>query len=93
MIYTILNRDLLFFSGTPALTTRGLVEKDIDQVVDYIDKALTLAKEVSEISGPKLVDFKKALEENAGIKAKIDALRNEIQTYSEKFPMPGYQDY
>lgn len=75
------------------MTTRGLVEEDIDRVVDYIDKALKLAKEVSDISGPKLVDFKKALEENESIKSKVEALRNEIQGYSEKFPMPGYPDY
>lgn len=62
-------------------------------MVDYIDKALTLAKEVSDISGPKLVDFKKTIEENESIKSKIEALRNEIQAYSEKFPMPGYPDY
>lgn len=32
--------------GTPALTTRGLVEKDMAQVVYFIDKALQLSKEV-----------------------------------------------
>lgn len=62
-------------------------------MVNYIDKALTLAKEVSDLSGPKLVDFKKALEQNDSIKRKVEALRSEIQAYSEKFPMPGYPDY
>jgi len=28
--------------GTPALTTRGLVEKDIDKVVDFIDRGITI---------------------------------------------------
>lgn len=82
-----------YFVGTPALTTRGLVEEDIDQVVEYIDKALVIAKEASDVSGPKLADFKKVVEENDAIKSKIESLRNEIQGYSEKFPMPGHPDY
>lgn len=69
------------------------MEEDIDQVVEYIDKALTIAKEASDLSGPKLADFKQLLEENADIKNKVETLRNEIQAYSEKFPMPGYPDY
>lgn len=69
------------------------MEKDIDQVVEYIDKALAIAKEASDVSGPKLADFKKVVEENDGIKSKIEGLRNEIQAYSEKFPMPGHLDY
>ena len=28
--------------GTPAITTRGLVEKDIDFIVEYIDQAICL---------------------------------------------------
>lgn len=79
--------------GTPALTTRGLVEKDMDQVVDYIDKALKLAKEIDGISGPKLVDFKRVLGEDKRVKTKVEALRNEIEKFAEGFPMPGYSDY
>lgn len=51
--------------GTPALTTRGLLEKDIDQVVEYIDRALKLSNEIVAISGPKIVDFKNVCRTNA----------------------------
>lgn len=74
--------------GTPALTTRGLVEKDIDQVVEYIDAALKLAKKISETSGPKLVDFKAAVDQNK----EVLALREQIENYSENFPLPGFEE-
>lgn len=78
--------------GTPALTTRGLVEKDIDQVVDFIDKALKLSKEISDKSGPKLADYKKAFQ-NDEIKKKVECLRSEVQAFSSQFSLPGYPEY
>ncbi|XP_011643016.1 serine hydroxymethyltransferase, cytosolic isoform X1 [Pogonomyrmex barbatus] len=79
--------------GTPALTTRGLVEKDIDKVVDFIDRGLKLSKEVSDISGPKLVDFKKVLSTDENIKMKIADLRKEVETFSKQFSIPGHETY
>lgn len=57
--------------GTPALTTRGLLEQDIDKVVNFIDRALQLSKEIVAVSGPKLVDFKKVALENPEFHAKV----------------------
>jgi glycine hydroxymethyltransferase len=57
--------------GTPALTTKGMVETDVDSVVDYIDRALKLSKEIAAVSGPKLVDFKKAVHEDATFIPKV----------------------
>lgn len=79
--------------GTPALTTRGLTEKDMDRVVDYIDRAIKLGKEVTAVSGPKLVDFNRIVEENADVKSSIEALRNEIESFSRGFLLPGYETY
>lgn len=79
--------------GTPAITTRGLVENDIENVVDYIDRGLIIAKEVSAVSGPKLVDFKNLLEKDEVFKSKVAALRGEVEQFSQAFPLPGYQDY
>lgn len=80
-------------AGTPALTTRGLREKDIEKVVEYIDKALEIAKEAGAKSGPKLADFKKLLVDDCEIAEKIAKLREEVEKFSEEFPMPGYCDY
>ncbi|KAG7210644.1 hypothetical protein KM043_012158 [Ampulex compressa] len=79
--------------GTPALTTRGFLETDIDCVVNFIHRGLLLAKEASKISGPKLVDYKKVLNTDADIKQKIAALKEEVETFSRKFPLPGLKEY
>ncbi|XP_012271730.1 serine hydroxymethyltransferase, cytosolic isoform X2 [Orussus abietinus] len=78
--------------GTPALTTRGLKEEDIDRVVDFIHRGLTLSKEISKISGPKLVDFKETLKDPA-VAEKVSALRSEVEEFSRKFSMPGLEEY
>ncbi|XP_045497773.1 serine hydroxymethyltransferase isoform X1 [Colias croceus] len=79
--------------GTPALTTRGLKETDIDRVVDFIDQALKLGQEITKISGPKIVDFNKVIEENKEINAKVNSLKENIETYIRAFPLPGYENY
>lgn len=78
--------------GTPALTTRGLKEKEMDKVVDLIDEALKLAKEISDKSGPKLVDFKKIAHDDVFGK-KVKALREKIECFGSQFPMPGHECY
>ncbi|XP_023016358.1 serine hydroxymethyl transferase isoform X2 [Leptinotarsa decemlineata] len=77
--------------GTPALTTRGFKEENIDDVVNFIDCALQLGIEIAKTSGPKLVDFKKAVHEH--FSSEVTALRNEVEKYSEQFPLPGYPEY
>lgn len=79
--------------GTPALTTRGFKEEHMDRVVDYIDKALKLAQEITKISGPKLADFNKVIEENNDVKSKVQTLKEEIENYSRSFPLPGFETY
>ncbi|XP_015436578.1 PREDICTED: serine hydroxymethyltransferase, cytosolic [Dufourea novaeangliae] len=79
--------------GTPALTTRGLVEEDFDKVVDFIHQGLLLAKEITKISGPKFVEFKKVLSTDECIKKKVVALKEEVETFSCKFSMPGHDTY
>ncbi|GFG32869.1 hypothetical protein Cfor_06358 [Coptotermes formosanus] len=79
--------------GTPALTTRGLKEQDIDKVVDFIHRGLQLSKEVTKVSGPKLVDFKRVLKEDNTFVQKVHQLREEVEEFSRNFPLPGYPDY
>ncbi|XP_037964887.2 serine hydroxymethyltransferase isoform X1 [Plutella xylostella] len=79
--------------GTPALTTRGLVEADMDRVVEFIDRALVLAREASDRCGPRLADFNKELQENPDLRARLAALRDEVEAYSRQFPLPGYDTY
>lgn len=79
--------------GTPALTTRGFREEQIDRVAEYIHKALQLAKEIASKSGPKLVDYIRVLETDVEIHFKVSELKNEIATFANEFPIPGYAEY
>merc|ERR1712232_473636 len=50
--------------GTPAMTSRGLVESDFKKVGEFISEAVDIAKDVEKQSGKKLVDFKRVLRES-----------------------------
>lgn len=62
------------------------------KVVEFIHSGLQLAIEASKISGPKLVDFKKVLEENATIHDKVMQIKAQVERFALGFTMPGY-DY
>lgn len=72
--------------GTPALTSRGFKEEDFDKVAEFLDRALKLALKIQKESGPKLVDFEKKLPENEELKK----LKQEVEAFAKKFPMPGF---
>lgn len=81
--------------GTPALTTRGLVEEDMDQVAAFIDEGIQLAIEIrhqdSAATLPpsqEMKSFNKLLLEPAN-KTKIDELKDRIENYAKQFFMPG----
>jgi len=75
--------------GAPAMTSRGLKEKDFEQIGDFLHRGLQTALEVQAKSGKKLVDFIKALDEPE-FADKIKALRSEVEQWSGKFFMPGH---
>ena len=77
--------------GTPALTTRGLREDDIIQVALFIDRAIQIALDIN-LSDPNqtVKDFKvnMKLEQHT---QKLDQLKEDIEAFASKFPMPGYE--
>ena len=83
--------------GTPAITSRGMVESDMEKIANYIHEALQIAKQIQEkiqkdtnTQKVLLKDFcKLANDQNAPFKAKIQALRQQIESYSSTFPLPG----
>ena len=81
--------------GTPALTTRGFVEKDIVQVANYIDQAIQLAREINQpTSGQSQVtlkDFKENMKKNE-YTTKVEHLKQSIETFAKAYSMPGYND-
>jgi len=78
--------------GTPALTSRGFDEKDFEQVVILIDKAVAIAAEV-KAKTDKLKDFKENLVKDETTLAQMKALRDEVEEFASKFPMPGFDEH
>ena len=58
--------------------------------MQFIHNALLLAIEVSKVSGPKLVDFKKVLEDDVSFHSKALEIKTEVENFAIQFPMPGY---
>lgn len=71
--------------GAPALTTRGFLEDDFRKVADFLHAGLQIGLCIQEQTGPKLVNFKSALESNT----ELDDLRREVETFALSFKMPG----
>merc|ERR1711933_258405 len=51
--------------GTPAMTSRGLVESDFVKVGEFIAEAVDIAAEVQKESGPKIADFRRVLKDSS----------------------------
>lgn len=73
--------------GTPAMTSRGLVEKDFEQVAEFLHEVCQVAKEVQNSHGKLLKDWIKGIAGNA----KLASIKRRVEEFSSSFPMPGYE--
>jgi glycine hydroxymethyltransferase len=71
--------------GTPAVTTRGMKEDDMNKIADFIDRVIKLCITVQEKSGKAIKDFITAIELNEELKA----IKKEVEEFSIKFSLPG----
>lgn len=74
--------------GTPALTTRGMKEKEMKKIAQWIARVLAVVKdyrlpEKKEERKPYMDNFKKAVHRNA----KLKKIRSEIKQFASKFPI------
>jgi glycine hydroxymethyltransferase len=74
--------------GTPAMTSRGLVEADFARVGDFIGDAVDIAAEVQKQSGPKLVDFRKVLKESPP--GTLLELKKNVESFASRFDTIGF---
>ncbi|EPX71447.1 glycine hydroxymethyltransferase [Schizosaccharomyces octosporus yFS286] len=75
--------------GTPAMTTRGFKEQDFVRVVEYIDRAITLAADLQKSlpkEANKLKDFKAKLGEGNEINEVVQ-LQKDVAQWAESFPL------
>ena len=75
--------------GTPALTTRGFLEKDFVEVANFVDRAIKIAIDLKAKHGPKLKDFKAALDTHEF--PEITQLRTEVEDFAKQFPTIGFE--
>ncbi len=71
--------------GTPALTTRGMMEEDMKVIAGFLVQSVAISLAVQEKYGKKLVDFVKGLEESEELKK----LAEEVSVFATQFSIPG----
>eukprot|EP01068_Selenidium_serpulae_P002658 Selendium_serpulae@DN2600_c0_g1_i1.p1 len=74
--------------GTPAMTSRGLVEKDFKDVAKFIDRAVTIGLNVQKETGQKLAPYQKILLDKPP--QELSALRKEVEQFAGAFELPGW---
>eukprot|EP00471_Norrisiella_sphaerica_P000679 CAMPEP_0184484580 /NCGR_PEP_ID=MMETSP0113_2-20130426/6283_1 /TAXON_ID=91329 /ORGANISM="Norrisiella sphaerica, Strain BC52" /LENGTH=476 /DNA_ID=CAMNT_0026865625 /DNA_START=537 /DNA_END=1967 /DNA_ORIENTATION=- len=71
--------------GSPALTTRGLMEKDFEQVGEFVHEGIQLAIELQKgAKSTKLKDFVPLLEND-----QVAQLKEEVSKFASSFPSIG----
>jgi glycine hydroxymethyltransferase len=71
------------------MTSRGLNGEDFATIVEFIDRAHYIAKQIHQVSGLKVADFKKWLEVNAESHPELQKLKKDVVDFSKQFPLPG----
>lgn len=74
--------------GTPAMTSRGLMEDDFIRIGEFIGEAVAIAAEVQNETGPKLADFRRALKDSPP--GKLLALKAEVEDFASRFATVGF---
>ncbi|CAA6667923.1 unnamed protein product [Spirodela intermedia] len=72
--------------GAPAMTSRGLLEKDFEQIAEFLHQAVTVTLNIQKEHGKLLKDFNKGLPNNK----EIEALKAAVEKFSASYDMPGF---
>lgn len=60
--------------------------------MEFFHRAIDITAEVKQKTS-KLKDFKEYLVTDEGAKAKMAALKKEVNAFALQFPMPGFEDH
>lgn len=77
--------------GSPAMTTRGLSEKDFAAVADFIKEGVEITIEAKKlVSGPKLQEFTKFVTcPDFPLRERVVSLKDRVESFTSRFPIPG----
>jgi glycine hydroxymethyltransferase len=75
--------------GSCALTSRGLNEQDFDRVCEFLHRGVKIAEAAVATAGKGLKEWKVAVAADPA----VGVLREEVIAFSEKFVMPGRDEY
>ncbi|KAH0894768.1 hypothetical protein HID58_057197 [Brassica napus] len=77
--------------GTPAMTTRGLSEKDFVVVADLIKEGVEITMEAKKlVSGTKLGEFTKFVTSpEFPLRERVESLKDRVESFTSRFPIPG----
>lgn len=79
--------------GSPALTSRGLVETDFVKVAEFFDRAVTIATKLKATEeGKKLKGFKNMCEVGPSVHPDLQTLRNDVMEFACTFPTVGFTE-
>jgi len=79
--------------GTPALTSRGLVEKDFALVAQFYDRAVNIAVKLKNTDGgKKLKGFKEMCSVGPSVDPELVQLRAEVSDFACGFPTIGFDE-
>ena len=77
--------------GSPAMTTRGLVEADFEKVAEFVHRGVEIALKVQSLAGSaKLADFRDVLSKQTI--PEIENLKNDVTSFCRKFPTIGFEE-
>nr|PNR48167.1 hypothetical protein PHYPA_012642 [Physcomitrium patens] len=72
--------------GAPAMTSRGLKEKDFEKIADFLERAVNITLKVQKERGKLLKEFNRGVENNE----EIAVLKKDVEKFSMTFDMPGF---
>lgn len=77
--------------GTPALTSRGLDEKDFEKVAEFFDRAVSIAVKLKQTDqGKKLKGFREMCSVGPSVDPDLEVLRNDVMEFACSFPTVGF---
>ncbi|CAH8832754.1 unnamed protein product [Trichobilharzia szidati] len=77
--------------GTPALTSRGFLNKDFENVANLIEEVLKLTSDAKKVTDD-IQKFSLAVKGSPNLRFRIQQLRQSVSDFALSFPMPGHCD-